>query len=262
MDCKEFNVMLDAYVDSEFDAFTMARMETHVQTCPACQQRLREQMQLRAAIKTAAPYFKAPASLRQSMHAQLRKAGKTPEKSRGLDYLNTWRWPTVSAVVTSVVLFSTSLMLVLNTPSADDLLAREVIGGHVRSLMAEHLTDVRSTDQHTVKPWFIGQLDFAPPVRDFSAQGFVLMGGRLDYVNNRKVAALVYQYRKHAINLFIWPTGGERTANLHEREWQGYTADAWTQAGMQFWAVSDINATELNEFTHLLQSAVVTPPVQ
>lgn len=259
MDCNELNIMLNAYVDGELDALTMARMEAHLQICATCPQRLREQMNLRAAIKTATPYFKAPASLHNRIHAKLHKE----EKSRWLAYVNTWRWPTVSAVATSVVLFSTSLMLVLNTPSTDDLIAREVVAGHVRSLMAEHLTDVRSTDQHTVKPWFIGQLDFSPPVHDLAAQGFTLVGGRLDYVNNRQVAALAYQYRKHVINLFIWPTAAdEHVSDVSENRWQGYTAYKWTQAGMRFWAVSDINSTDLNQFSRLLRAApgATTPP--
>jgi len=256
MDCNELNVMLNAYVDGELDALTMARMESHLQTCAACQRRLREHMDLRAAVKTATPYFKAPASLRTRIHAQLHKT----EKSRWLDYLNTWRWPSMGAALSSVVLFCVSVVLVLNTPSTHDLVAREVIAGHVRSLMAEHLTDVRSTDQHTVKPWFIGQLDFSPPVRDLAAQGFMLVGGRLDYVNSRKVAALAYQYRKHVINLYIWPAeASERESHISANRWQGYTAYEWTQADMQFWAVSDINETDLQQFAQLLRSEIPTP---
>jgi anti-sigma factor RsiW len=255
MDCNEFNFMLGGYVDGELDALATARMEAHVQTCAACQQRLHAQMDLRAAIKSATPYFKASASLRQRIHAELHPKGKP----RWREYLNTWRWPSLGAALTSAVLFCASVVLVLNTPTADDLVAREVVAGHVRSLMAEHLTDVRSTDQHTVKPWFIGQLDFAPPVHDLAAQGFMLLGGRLDYVNNRQVAALVYQYRKHVINLFIWPAGGEQASRLSERRRQGYATFEWTQAGMQFWAVSDINDTDLSQFAHLLRSAAVTP---
>ncbi len=259
MDCNELNVMLNAYADGELDALTMARMESHLQTCGACQQRLRAQMDLRAAIKTATPYFKAPASLRNRIHAELHKK----EKSRWLDYLNTWRWPSMGAALSSVVLFGASLVLVLSMPSTDELIAREVIAGHVRSLMAEHLTDIRSTDQHTVKPWFIGQLDFSPPVYDLAAQGFALTGGRLDYVNNRQVAVLVYQYRKHVINLFIWPAAAdEHVSAVSENRWQGYTAYEWTQAGMRFWAVSDINGTDLNQFSRLLRAApgITTPP--
>ena len=252
MDCKELNVMLNAYVDGELDALTMRRMEAHLQTCATCQQRLREQTDLRAAIKTASPYFKAPMSLRTRIHAELHKE----EKPRWREYLNTWAWPNMGAALSGAVLVGASLMLLINAPSTDDLVTREVVASHVRSLMADHLIDIRSTDQHTVKPWFMGQLDFSPPVYDLSAQGFVLVGGRLDYVNNRQVAALVYQSRKHVINLFIWPAPtSEHVSDVSEKRSQGYAAYEWTQAGMRFWAVSDINENELHQFSHVLRTA-------
>lgn len=255
MDCNELNVMLNAYVDGELDALTMARMESHLHTCATCQRRLREQTDLRTAIKTASPYFKAPASLRNRIHMELHKE----EKPRWREYLNTWRWPSMGAALSSIVLFSASLVLVLNTPSTDDLITREVVASHVRSLMAEHLADIRSTDQHTVKPWFIGKLDFSPPVHDLAAQGFELVGGRLDYVNNRQVAALVYQYRKHIINLFIWPAAGHKQISaVSEKQLQGYAAYVWTQADMQFWAISDINEKDFGQFSQLLRTAVGT----
>lgn len=195
-------------------------------------------MDLRAAIRAATPYLKVPASLRNRIHAE-----------------------SMGEALKRVVLFGASLALVLNTPSTDDLVAREVVAGHVRSLMAEHLTDVRSTDQHTVKPWFIGQLDFSPPVHDLAAQGFALVGGRLDYVNNRQAAALVYQYRKHVINLFIWTADGEPASSINEHRQQGYKVYSWTQTGMRFWAISEINDNDLRQFAHLLRSApVATPP--
>jgi anti-sigma factor RsiW len=126
-------------------------------------------------------------------------------------------------------------------------MAQQVVSSHIRSLQANHLSDIVSTDQHTVKPWFSGKLDFAPVVKDLAAQGFPLEGGRLDYLDNRPVAALVYKRRQHTINLFLWPTpgsdSGARTFSI-----RGYNLAHWTRSHMAYWAVSDVNAGDLAEF--------------
>jgi len=147
-----------------------------------------------------------------------------------------------------------ALVPFLRGPSTDDLLAREVVSSHVRSLMASHLADVPSSDQHTVKPWFAGKVNFSPPVEDLAKQGFPLIGGRLDYVDNRPVAALIYQRQKHFINLFIWPAGSDSDVGTKTVSRQGYNLFHWTRSGMTYWAASDLNNAELQEFVQLVQN--------
>src|SRR5262249_1208716 len=134
----------------------------------------------------------------------------------------------------------------------EDRIAQEVTSSHVRSLMVSHLTDVASSDQHTVKPWFDGKLDFAPPVRDLTAEGFALVAGRLDYAQNRAVAALVYKRHQHFINLFIWPAGPGVEATPKRITRQGYNLIHWQNSGVTFWAVSDVNEAELQQFVDLV----------
>ena len=147
-----------------------------------------------------------------------------------------------------------ALVPFLRGPSTDELLTREVVSSHVRSLMATHLADVASSDHHTVKPWFAGKLDFSPPVEDLAKQGYPLVGGRLDYLENRPVAALVYQRQKHFINLFIWPAGSDSHVRAKMGSRQGYDLAYWTKSGMTYWVVSDLNSSELQEFVQLVQN--------
>jgi len=164
-----------------------------------------------------------------------------------------WRWILAGASLIAAVFVIWAVAGIFARQSTGDLVAQEIVSSHVRSLMADHLTDVLSSDQHTVKPWFNGKLDFSPPVKDLSQQGFSLNGGRLDYIGNRPVAALVYQRRQHSINLFVWPSTEVPAVNQKASVHQGYNLIRWTNAGMSYWVVSDLNLAELEQFVQLLQ---------
>ena len=140
-----------------------------------------------------------------------------------------------------------------------DVVAREVLTSHLRSLMPGHLMDVISTDQHTVKPWFDGRIDFSPPVNDFAADGFRLVGGRLDYLDGRPVAALVYQRRKHIVNVFVWPASDGSQSAVESTAHDGYNLLHWRRGGMNYWMASDLNAQEMRDFAHLLRGESAPP---
>jgi anti-sigma factor RsiW len=188
-------------------------------------------------------YFKPPNDLTERVHVALQEANKAEYRSspsglpmaKRTSWRISWQWASIAALAVLVVVVAWRLGSLASRPSPTELLAQEVLASHVRLLMANHLTDVPSSDQHTVKPWFDGKLDFSPSVKDLSGDEFQLVGGRLDYLKNRPVAALVYQRRKHFINLFIWPSAedlGQKSAG------QGYNLFHWTQSGMTYWAVS------------------------
>ena len=157
-----------------------------------------------------------------------------------------------ASALAAAILFGASLALAVRNPSSDDRLAAEVTAGHARSLLADHLLDVASTDQHTVKPWFQGRTDFAPPVIDLKEQGFPLVGGRLDFLDGRTVAGLVYRRRQHVINLFIWPAADGGGSGVITASRRGFNLAHWTASGLNYWAVSDLNGEELTEFAGLM----------
>lgn len=204
--------------------------------------------ELRAAIRSRATYHTAPPALRAGIAKTVREVGKSQAGAAPF-----WRRPWLQIGLAFACGVLVGLLVVAPYDSSDrQRLEREVVASHVRSLMLAHLTDVTSSDQHTVKPWFAGKLDFSPPVSDLADKGFPLIGGRLDYLDQRPVAALVYSHRKHTINLLIWPA--EETAELEMASRQGYHLARWSDSGMQFWAVSDLNPADLQSFVELLRS--------
>jgi anti-sigma factor RsiW len=250
MICKDAQNLINGYVDGELDLIRNLEIERHIQDCALCTQDYKNHQVLSNAIKTGSLYFKAPADLRRRIQLSLRKAAKA---EAGRRMLPKW-WFNIAAPMAAAAVILLALVPFLRGPSADDLLAGEVISSHVRSLMVSHLADVSSSDQHTVKPWFAGKLNFSPPVEDLAKQGFPLIGGRLDYLEDRPVAALIYQRQKHFINLFIWPSGSDSDVETKTVLRQGYNLFHWTRSGMTFWAVSDLNNTELQKFVQLVQN--------
>lgn len=252
MDCQETRVLLHGYVDGELDLVNHLKVDEHLHTCADCERRVEAQRTLHARLSDASLYFHAPDRLRHSVRAPVRQASRTGAF---------WRWPwlSVAATLATLVLVVWRVGPEWQARQMTDSLAEQVTSSHVRSLMVNHLADIPSSDQHTVKPWFDGKLDFAPPVVDLAGQGFPLTGGRLDYINGRAVAALIYYRQRHPINLFIWPAPSDSSAGIDVTERQGYNLVHWTAHGMTYWLVSDLNAAELQQFAALLQSQGLGP---
>jgi len=249
---RELELQLDAYVDGELAPEDARELEAHLSACGDCARLHEARVALSAAIREQVPALHAPDALRQRVRATLRDAAGTTRVRWGLPAVAT-RWLALAASLATVAVGGWRLGV---SRADEDALAGQVLASHVRSLMPGHLTDVVSSDQHTVKPWFNGKLDFSPPVYDFAGRGFPLVGGRLDYVGGRPVAALVYGRRQHLINVFLWPAtrgsvgGGPRVATQ-----QGYHLLQWTSPEYAYWIVSDLGLAELRGFAQLLQQA-------
>ena len=249
MNCKDVQPLLGGYMDGELDLVRNMEIEQHLQTCSVCSPIYKQHQALQGAMRAESLYFKAPAHLQKRIRSSLHQASNRKSTSSIVQ----WRPLAVAAALIALVIISWSLIHMFSVPSQNDLLAQGVVSSHIRSLMASHLVDVPSSDQHTVKPWFDGKLDFSPPVVDLAGQGFPLVGGRLDYLDNRAVAALVYRRNKHIINLFIWPSANNSNGAVNGMTLQGYHVLSWNQSGMTYWAVSDVAPNELQQFVHLVQ---------
>jgi mycothiol system anti-sigma-R factor len=265
MNCEEATKLMDGYLDGELDPITSQTIEQHLRDCPNCDQAYKTHGSLIRVIGNAAPYYKAPAELRERIQSSLRKeiverpmrnAGQNTRslfqrkrsEPRAILLGTSWNWLALAAAILLAAIIGWNLLPQLQRPGPDQLLATQLIASHVRSLMANHLTDVASSDQHTVKPWLDAKLDFAPPVVDLASEGFPLIGGRLDYLDNRPVAALVYQRRKHFINVFVWPGEAAAARPAMAMSHQGYQLLHWADPDFNYWAVSDVSANDLQTF--------------
>lgn len=249
MNCDEAKVLVHALIDGELDAGHARELEAHIVGCADCAAHLRDFQELRKAMTPASLRYTAPASLRTRIEGKL----PTP-RAVGANRRSVIKGFGAGAAL-SALAASGVLVMVMRGDDQKRILD-EVVSAHLRSLQAQHLIDVQSSDQHTVKPWFNGRLDAAPPVADLTAQGFTLLGGRLDYVDAKPVAAIVYRRRVHIINLFCAPAlgTGRRAATMESLH--GFNVRRWTDNGLNIWAVSDINADELMEFGEKFEAAL------
>jgi len=244
----DVEAQVDSYLDGELAAIDAVELEAHLTGCASCGRYRDDRLALRKAITAQMPRFEAPEPLRVRVRAALRQASP-PRRARRVT--PSLAWLALAASVAVVAVGSWRLGV---EHAASDTLADEVLASHVRSLMPGHLSDVVSSDQHTVKPWFNGKLDFSPPVQDFSASGYPLLGGRLEYLNGRPVAALVYGRRQHLINVFLWPAAGP-VGGGEPQVRQGYHLLHWTTPEYVYWVASDLGLSELTNFVGLLRLA-------
>lgn len=233
-DCARMRLLAQADLDGELSVAETASLAAHLAGCADCRAMRAALGALSAALRAEAPRHAAPDALRRRLQAEA-AAGSAPRRAR---------WAMPAAAGAALALAASALLTV---QPGDHGLAEQAAASHIRALQPGHLTDVASTDQHTVKPWFAGKLDYAPPVRDFAPAGYRLIGGRLDYLDGRAVAALVYGRDRHLIDLYVWPGDSGRVATTVA----GHSLRGWSEGGMRFLAISDLNPTELDSFAAL-----------
>jgi len=268
VNCRDVGELVHAFADDELDLVSARQVEEHLSVCGGCRRRLDGVRAVKTAVSNGGQYFKAPEGLRGRVLAELERGKRKEEGKRGRGgegvnggAVGGWRigrgfW---SIAVAALVVLAVGVAVEFRgSRIGETAIAAEVLTAHLRSLQPGHLMDVVSTDQHTVKPWFDTRIDFSPPVKQLESAGFPLIGGRLDYLENRPVAALVYGHGKHLINVFVWP-GEDGNGSSEER---GFHFVHWAAGGMTFWAVSDLNAADLERFSQLVREEVVsTKPV-
>jgi anti-sigma factor RsiW len=248
MNCHGAQSVMHGYLDGELDPSVSLQYEQHAGECPACSQALADQQAMQTAMKADSLYFKAPANLRDRLRASVKK------QSSAKSVRFSWRWVAAAACVVFCIGLGFFVAQFASTFSGHERLTYEVASAHIRSMQAKHIVDVEGPDNHVVKPWFNGKLDFAPSVPNLEKEGFPLVGGRLDYLNGRPVAALVYKRREHVINLFVWPSAATESTDFQRETRQGYHLVQWSKTGMNFWLVSDLDPTELRELAERLSS--------
>jgi len=251
--CAKWELMLHGFVDGELDAAHSLQIEQHLATCPHCARQMESLQALKQVIGQKGVQFRTPDHVRAQVLAAISREAAMQARSTAIAPASEERFSLLGFIkqwmfVPSLAALAASLFLVIAPMSDRSSIGDEVLAGHVRSLLVDHLTDVATSDQHTVKPWFNGKIDFSPPVVDLSREGFPLEGGRVDYIGGRVVAALVYKRQLHVINVFVWPTAaGATTATLRTTASRdGYNMENWNAGGLTYWAVSDVSADDLS----------------
>ncbi len=258
-DCPEIQLLIQADLDGELTAAETARAEAHLQHCPCCAYLQTELLALGGRIRREVKPFQPPDALLEAVRGRLAAIAPPPPIVEPVQAVandnraSWWRRMRSAAPFGGGFALAASLALVMLLPETGGL-ADAVVSDHIRALQPGHLIDVVCTDQHTVKPWFDGRLNFAPPVKDFKAAGFPLQGGRLDYLDGKEPAALIYQCGRHVIDLFVWPEAGRAGAGPTTGSLHGYNYVRWHADGMAFWAVSDLEADQLSDFAGLMRA--------
>jgi anti-sigma factor RsiW len=248
MDCVRASEFLHGYLDDELDVAHAGEMEAHLAACASCRREHEQYLSLRSLLRERAPRFAAPARLRSQVQASLRSA-------RRVQRLRDWApmgWLQFAGSLAAAIVLSSTVTYYWMLASNTDRAVGDVVEAHVRALVTNHITDVASSDRHTVKPWFNGKLDFSPPVKDLAAEEFPLVGGRLDYIGGRPVAVLLYRHNQHWISVFVWPDQTDKDGARRAFSKHGYDITSWSGAGMHFYVVSDIAGPELGRFVALL----------
>ncbi len=250
MNCSDVRRLLHGYIDDELDIVTSTDIETHLRGCDPCRKIVEQQRSFLSVVRNAGLYNALPDGLSSRVVGSVRY--QEPSYKARVPAL--WRSVAIAALILLGIAVGANFMN-RQKSAGEELLADQIYQSHIRSLQVDHVTDVVSSDQHTVKPWFNGKVDFSPMVRDLHDSGFVLIGGRLDFIRNQPVAAIVYGRRLHAINLFIWPRQREYSGMAATENRNGYTMLSWTADGMDYCAVSDLNPDELHHFVNLFNGS-------
>jgi anti-sigma factor RsiW len=246
-----FAPLLSAALDGEFGRFARWRMARHLKTCPSCAARMEELQTMQGAIRAGLTRHRAPPGLAQRIGSMLPREAAVPVP----DVRARWRFAPLAGTGFAGALAGVALTLLVvggSVQHTDSAVAEAVLDSHIRSLMPDHLTDVLTSDQHTVKPWLSAHLDVSPPVSDFVAEGFPLVGGREDYIDGHPAAAVVYRHAKHVINLFAWAASDAADAPFRRETRQGFNMIRWRHGGIEYVAVSDVEMDQLAAFTRLV----------